>query len=1215
MKRPAIRFQIRLAGLALLVAGILCPPPARAQAELVFEAELCREMTSPWRPVEAEGASGGLALSLPEGAGSSEGFTQGREGRARFAVPGGDGGERELWLRLYWNGNCSNSLFVLCPPAERLLTVDSYSMRTWHWVKVPELSLPPGETEFDLINREDGIWVDQICVLLAGQPAPRGVRRALAAWPPPGPAVPAVSVVPAPGGPGIEALPPTEYLLHHARTPRLNLPRQPVLVVFPGQATPLDVWLRQNRPAGLPGTLRIGPAENLSVDPAAALALPLSAPLLECRRFTVRAHPSLPRGLTRLSCRVETADGLEQVREIRVLRPYRWLLSQPLRLNPAAGLDQLGATDAAVLADPLGTAHGITWHDAEPSQFTPFGLLDLRRAVSAEPFVQAYAFTRCSTVGGRAVLDLTHDDWIRVWLNGACVFSSTESAPSTLTRVRVPVTLRAGGNDVLVRCAQLKNYWEFGLVAESVAESPFPTPPEASAEAPVSAAAARVPEPLPRGSFESIVRDAPALVREAPPGQGWTVFAAACREAPLPRTDLWQRLSSSMQGLVRGPAERHRCAEALLELRRRLDLAILPAADRAALRSLTFRERAAFLVPGFPLEAAEENLLAACWTDSRAEQQALHVEVVRLLLCGDGADEAAAYLAVVAADLADAEQLRGVIALYRGDLAEAAACFPGVRPAAADRYAGWLLSLGRAAEAEWLLRRVPAPSVWNLLAQATACVDQRRFAEGEALLLECLRRDDAPRSGWETAATELAKFHAARCSLPEASARLRAEADALSHHAAGRRARLLQALWRLDQEAHDPVQALRDALDEADLTAGSYRPPARQDLEALLRPALAGLLDEKRYAEAIDLCNQALAVAPGLRLQADVHRLVALQGLGRPAAAAAVLERLLLATATGPVQARRVLSLLTVSAPAANAAERLAQVVLDRPADDRALSADVVLAQAYASAVLGQYDRTAGELERALALAATTGRSPEFQTAQARFWIAQCVDLAHDNPLLITALLGSAVDSVRQATLAVLRRRGSSAAAELLAQAHDLDSPRAVAALESALRSSAADDEEAEADAPEGPQILPVLSRMLADGLVDQIAMESGDPPCIWIVEHGRFPFCVELGAADVLTRFESALRPFGDPLPVGRMVIFLHGLVWVGTDRGLFCYHRDAAAWDRLRLPGAALATPVAALAAVDGRLQVTWTAAPGRQIQGTFSLDSRLWETAAAP
>jgi hypothetical protein len=811
-----------------------------------------------------------------------------------------------------------------------------------------------------------------------------------------------------------------------------------------------------------------------------------------------------------LYCRVQTADGLEQVREITVLRPYRWLLSQPFRLNPAAGLDPLADTDAAVLADPLGTVHGITWHEAEPGDFTPFGLLDLRRAVSAEPFVQAYAFSRCRAACGPATLDLSHDDWIRVWVNGACVFSSAESAPSTLTRTRVPVILRAGDNNILVRCAQLKNYWEFGLVADRADEITALAPTAPAADLVVPAAVAPLPEPLPHWSFEGIVQDLPALLRDAPPGQGWTVFAAACREGPLAPVEPWRRLSSSMQRLARDPVERWRCAEALLELRRRVELAMLSTADHTALLSLTFRDRIAFLSAGRPLDAATECLAAICYTDSPAEQQALHVEAVRLFLCAAAVDEAAVYLDGPAADLAEAGQLRGVVALYRGDLAAAAAHFTDVRPDAAGRYAGWLLSLGRAAEAEWLLRRVPVPTVWTRLALATACADQRRFAECEALLLECLRREDSPRAGWERAAAELAAFHAARCSLPQASARLRAEADALSHHREARRARLLRALWRLEQEAHDSVAALRDALEEVDLSAGSYRPPARPILDALFQPALSRMLEEKRYAEMIDLCNQTLALAPGLRPPVDVYRLAALQGRGRPAAAAAVLARLLPAVAADPALARRVLSLLMVSEPTADVAQYLARVVFNRQADDSALTA---------------------------------------------------------------------------------------------------------AAVDSARRGGAEDDDEGEVGVSDGSQILPVLSRMIAAGVVDQIALEPGDTPCAWIVQHGSFPFCIELGATDAVTRFEAALRPFGEPLPVGRRVVLLDGLVWIGTDRGLFCYHRDADAWDRLRLPGGRVDTPVTALTVAERRLQATWTAASGRQIRGTFTLDSGVWETVAAP
>jgi ligand-binding sensor domain-containing protein len=127
--------------------------------------------------------------------------------------------------------------------------------------------------------------------------------------------------------------------------------------------------------------------------------------------------------------------------------------------------------------------------------------------------------------------------------------------------------------------------------------------------------------------------------------------------------------------------------------------------------------------------------------------------------------------------------------------------------------------------------------------------------------------------------------------------------------------------------------------------------------------------------------------------------------------------------------------------------------------------------------------------------------------------------------------------------------------------------------------------------------------------------MDAEDTPTVWIVEHGRFPFCVELGAGDTLTRFDSALRAFGTPLPVGRKVVFLHGQVWIGTDRGLFCYHPEADSWDRLRLPGSRPDAAVSALTVEDGQLRVTWATAAGRQMQGSFSLESGVWETTVPP
>ena len=150
-------------------------------AVLVYEAEHANYLTYPFEIVESAGASGSLALSIPESAGSSEAF-DGDSGSARFhlVVP-----EKKNWrlsLRVRWNGACSNSLFVRMNGAEPR-KVASEAFQRWHWVQAGAWDLAAGEHELELLNREDGVWVDQVVLTRRTADLPQDSPLSLTGFP------------------------------------------------------------------------------------------------------------------------------------------------------------------------------------------------------------------------------------------------------------------------------------------------------------------------------------------------------------------------------------------------------------------------------------------------------------------------------------------------------------------------------------------------------------------------------------------------------------------------------------------------------------------------------------------------------------------------------------------------------------------------------------------------------------------------------------------------------------------------------------------------------------------------------------------------------------------------------------------------------------------------------------------------------------------------
>ncbi len=195
MKRHVVRGGCPVA--PLLLASVLC---ATAGANtLVFEAEAAHAVEAPMVVVDAanppagvvavEGASGGAYLAIPQGAGNPPEVIT---GSAVFHIEVPAAGLYTLWLRAYWDDSCGNSINVRINDTAPFTMQDS-TYQTWHWVRSPprmrQLLLAEGPATLALINREDGVRVDQILLTTSRNMVPTAVEPptpgALAAPPTP----------------------------------------------------------------------------------------------------------------------------------------------------------------------------------------------------------------------------------------------------------------------------------------------------------------------------------------------------------------------------------------------------------------------------------------------------------------------------------------------------------------------------------------------------------------------------------------------------------------------------------------------------------------------------------------------------------------------------------------------------------------------------------------------------------------------------------------------------------------------------------------------------------------------------------------------------------------------------------------------------------------------------------------------------------------------
>jgi len=107
------------------------------------------------RPAHHSGKNS--VLTLPAGTGKKKGVA-----KYRIQVP--EAGRYRVWLRVYWEGGCANS--VLCQINDgRTFSVEDAIFGRWHWVDavgLKDLKLAQGGMDFVLKGSEDGVHIDQI---------------------------------------------------------------------------------------------------------------------------------------------------------------------------------------------------------------------------------------------------------------------------------------------------------------------------------------------------------------------------------------------------------------------------------------------------------------------------------------------------------------------------------------------------------------------------------------------------------------------------------------------------------------------------------------------------------------------------------------------------------------------------------------------------------------------------------------------------------------------------------------------------------------------------------------------------------------------------------------------------------------------------------------------------------------------------------------------
>lgn len=184
MKTKTLFLVWALSGACTLSQG--APQRVLIEAESAVMQEAPFVKVAPDAPPEGvtvvQGASAAY-LEVPLGKGKAPEEKE-NAAKAVFAFEAPEEGGYFLWLRVYWEGECSNSFNARFDDGPVFLVGEDPTFKKWHWVKYPVArsaqprKLTKGGHTLTLFHREDGVRVDQILLTTDRRYVPVDIEKA-----------------------------------------------------------------------------------------------------------------------------------------------------------------------------------------------------------------------------------------------------------------------------------------------------------------------------------------------------------------------------------------------------------------------------------------------------------------------------------------------------------------------------------------------------------------------------------------------------------------------------------------------------------------------------------------------------------------------------------------------------------------------------------------------------------------------------------------------------------------------------------------------------------------------------------------------------------------------------------------------------------------------------------------------------------------------------
>jgi hypothetical protein len=136
---------------------------------IVLTASEGAEVVAPFLMHDEAGAVGGMAAFLPKGS-----RTEAHVGRIKFAAQAPEAASVTAWVHARWRDTCSNSCALKIGNGGEFLVGNDDVFNVWHWVPAGKHRVEKGANALAVIEREDGVYIDQVLLTADADYVPTG---------------------------------------------------------------------------------------------------------------------------------------------------------------------------------------------------------------------------------------------------------------------------------------------------------------------------------------------------------------------------------------------------------------------------------------------------------------------------------------------------------------------------------------------------------------------------------------------------------------------------------------------------------------------------------------------------------------------------------------------------------------------------------------------------------------------------------------------------------------------------------------------------------------------------------------------------------------------------------------------------------------------------------------------------------------------------------